>query len=243
MSDKRGPMELVFGQIHGNSFPGLSLALMALLLAVSANIGVSTMVSSFRLTFVAFLDQRLAPELFVQVDAADQSAGLEAFLQSNADEVLPLLSIQTQIVRAACVRLFGVRVGPTYRENWSFLDATLAAWDKVEAGEAVVVNEQLARRADLWIGDVVQIASDMGLPIAAVVGDYGNPAWASGVVRNPVPQASTQTCRPCSSASARHMPRACANRSPARSASPTAPSSIRPPSSPCHCKCLSARLL
>ena len=154
--------------------PGLSLALMALLLAVSANIGVSTMVSSFRLTFVAFLDQRLAPELFVQVDTADQSAGLEAFLQSNADEVLPLLSIQTQIVGQP-VRLFGVRVGPTYRENWGFLDATLAAWDKVEAGEAVVVNEQLARRADLWIGDVVQIASDMGLPIAAVVGDYGNP--------------------------------------------------------------------
>ena len=41
--------------------PGLSLALMALLLAVSANIGVSTMVSSFRLTFTSFLDQRLAP--------------------------------------------------------------------------------------------------------------------------------------------------------------------------------------
>ena len=47
--------------------PGLSLALMALLLAVSANIGVSTMVSSFRLTFISFLDQRLAPELFLQV--------------------------------------------------------------------------------------------------------------------------------------------------------------------------------
>ena len=31
--------------------PGLSLALMALLLALAANIGVSTMVGSFRLTF------------------------------------------------------------------------------------------------------------------------------------------------------------------------------------------------
>ena len=43
--------------------PGLSLALMALLLAVSANIGVSTMVSSL-VNVYQFLDQRLAPELF-----------------------------------------------------------------------------------------------------------------------------------------------------------------------------------
>jgi putative ABC transport system permease protein len=154
--------------------PGLSLALMALLLAVSANIGVSTMVSSFRLTFVSFLDQRLAPELFVQVASADQSTRLARFLQSNADEVLPLLSTQTQIAGQP-VQLFGVRVGRTYRENWALLDATLAAWDRVEAGQAVVVNEQLARRAELWIGDMVQITSDMDLPIAAVVGDYGNP--------------------------------------------------------------------
>ncbi|MEY8120469.1 FtsX-like permease family protein [Falsihalocynthiibacter sp. BN13B15] len=154
--------------------PGLSLALMALLLAASANIGVSTMVSSFRLTFVAFLDQRLAPELFVQTDSADQSAELEAFLLRKVTEVLPLLSTNIQITGQP-VRLFGVRVGPTYRENWAFLDAAPTPWDMVKAGEAVVVNEQLARRSDLWVGDMVQIASDFSLPIAAVVGDYGNP--------------------------------------------------------------------
>ncbi|MEL6648833.1 MAG: ABC transporter permease, partial [Pseudomonadota bacterium] len=48
--------------------PGLSLALMALLLAAAANIGVSTMVSSFRLTFVDFLDQRLASDLYIQAE-------------------------------------------------------------------------------------------------------------------------------------------------------------------------------
>jgi putative ABC transport system permease protein len=154
--------------------PGLSLALMALLLAISANIGVSTMVSSFRLTFVAFLDQRLAPELFVQVSTEDQSARLEAFLQSNATEVLPLLSMQSRAAGQP-VRLFGVRVGPTYRDNWRFLDAISDPWDAVAAGRAVVVNEQLARRADLWVGDAIQIAADTSLPIAAIVGDYGNP--------------------------------------------------------------------
>lgn len=155
--------------------PGLSLALMALLLAVSANIGVSTMVSSFRLTFVGFLDQRLAPELFVQVETPDESAALLAYLEANAIEALPLMSVQTRITGRP-TELYGVRVGPTYRENWVFLGAMDQPWDAVEAGQAAVVNEQLARRAGLWVGDNIEIDADLTLPIVAVVGDYGNPS-------------------------------------------------------------------
>ena len=154
--------------------PGLSLALMALLLAVSANIGVSTMVSSFRLTFVGFLDQRLAPELFVQTENAAQSAELETFLTARNLEILPLLSTDARIA-GQTVELYGVRIGATYRDNWAFLAASPTPWDAVEAGEALIVNEQLARRAGLWVGDPVQVAPDLTLPIAAVVGDYGNP--------------------------------------------------------------------
>ncbi|WP_420011127.1 FtsX-like permease family protein [Tateyamaria sp.] len=170
----QGPIWQWFWADTRQQLPGLSLALMALLLAISANIGVATMVSSFRLTFVGFLDQRLAPELFVQVDTAEQSNALAAFLADKNLETLPLMSTQTQVAGLP-VRVFGVRVGPTYRENWAFLDALPMAWDKVARGEAVVVNEQLARRADLWTGDRVTIAPDLVLPIAAVVGDYGNP--------------------------------------------------------------------
>ena len=154
--------------------PGLSLALIALLLAVSANIGVSTMVSSFRQTFIAFLDQRLAPELFVEVDTAEQSATLEMFLMNRQIEVLPLLSTQV-VIADLPVDLYGIRVGQTYRNNWNFLDNTLNAWDVIERGKAVVVNEQFARRADLWVGSLVQVSRDLILPIAGVVGDYGNP--------------------------------------------------------------------
>ncbi|WP_299621621.1 ABC transporter permease [uncultured Tateyamaria sp.] len=170
----QGPIWQWFWADTRQQLPGLSLALMALLLAISANIGVATMVSSFRLTFVGFLDQRLAPELFVQVDTAEQSNALAAFLADKNLETLPLMSTQTQVAGLP-VRVFGVRVGPTYRENWAFLDALPMAWDKIARGEAVVVNEQLARRADLWTGDRVTIAPDLVLPIAAVVGDYGNP--------------------------------------------------------------------
>ncbi|WP_299142999.1 ABC transporter permease [uncultured Tateyamaria sp.] len=154
--------------------PGLSLALMALLLAVSANIGVSTMVSSFRLTFVGFLDQRLAPELFVRVETEAQSVALMDYLEDRDLETLPLLSVPGEAAGLP-VRLFGIRVGPTYRDDWVFLDASPDAWDRVERGEAAVINEQLARRSDLWIGDEVAVDGADPLPIAGIVGDYGNP--------------------------------------------------------------------
>lgn len=154
--------------------PGMSLALMALLLATAANVGVSTMVSSFRVTFVDFLDQRLAPELFIRIEDPAQSPYLETILLSEAQEVLPLLSVETEIA-AVPTDLFGVRVGPTYRENWLFLDEVEDVWDRVETGNAVVVSEQLARRAGIWTDDLVTVAPGLSLPIAAIVADYGNP--------------------------------------------------------------------
>ncbi|KUF11812.1 FtsX-like permease family protein [Pseudoponticoccus marisrubri] len=169
-----GPILSWFWADTRQQLSGLSLALMALLLAVSANIGVSTMVSSFRLTFVSFLDQRLAPELYVEVDTAAQGAALDAYLRGQGLEVLPLYSVAEEVAGLPA-QVFGVRVGPTYRDSWAFLDAGDAPWDAVAAGEAVVVNEQLARRADLWVGDRVTLAPGVSRPIAGVVGDYGNP--------------------------------------------------------------------
>ncbi len=170
----QGPILTWFWADTRQQLSGLSLALMALLLAISANVGVSTMVSSFRLTFEVFLDQRLAPELYIEVEDAAQSAALDAYLTGSGIETLPLYSTPSDVAGVP-VTVFGVRVGPTYRESWQFLASQPAPWDAVATGDAVVVNEQLARRADLWVGDTVALGPDLALPIAAVVGDYGNP--------------------------------------------------------------------
>jgi len=154
--------------------PGLSLALMALLLAMAANVGVSTMVSSFRLTFVGFLDQRLSAELYVDAAGVQDRGALERFLEARADAILPILSVETELAGLPA-ELYGARVGPTYRENWRFLAAEADVWDKVADGQAVIVNEQLSRRAGLRLGDSLAVAPGATLPIAGIVGDYGNP--------------------------------------------------------------------
>jgi putative ABC transport system permease protein len=153
---------------------GLSLALTALLLAMAANVGVSTMVSSFRLTFTGFLDQRLASELYVSTESLEQAKAFETFAAPRTSEVLPLLSVETELAGRSA-ELYGARIGATYRENWSLLASSAQVWDLVADGKAVLVNEQLARRADLWVGDDLVVGPQTTLPIAGVFGDYGNP--------------------------------------------------------------------
>ena len=154
--------------------PGLSLALMALLLAMAANVGVSTMVSSFRLTFTGFLDQRLASELYVTAADEAEAQALVAFVAPRVRSVLPLMSAERDLAGVPGA-VYAARDDATYRENWRFLAAQEDVWDSVAAGTALIVNEQLARRAGLGLGAGLTVAPGTTLPVAGIYGDYGNP--------------------------------------------------------------------
>ena len=154
--------------------PGLSLALMALLLAMAANVGVSTMVSSFRLTFTGFLDQRLASELYVTAADTAQAEAIIAVAARDADAILPLLSAEVTVAGLPA-QIYGARDHATYRKNWQFLQAVPAVWDVLARGEGVLVNEQLYRRAGLDLGMMVPVGAGLTLPVLGVYGDYGNP--------------------------------------------------------------------
>lgn len=150
--------------------PGLSMALMALLLAMAANIGVSTMVSSFRLTFVGWLDQRFVAELYVRARTPQEASALTDYLADRIDAALPIISVDARI-GGLPAEVFGIRDHATYRDNWKLLYAVPGAWDRLAEGEGVLVNEQLFRRQDLSVGD--QLGQDT---VLGVYGDYGNPA-------------------------------------------------------------------
>lgn len=171
----RAPVTQWFWADTRQQVPGLSLALMALLLAMAANVGVSTMVSSFRLTFVGFLDQRLASELYVRVEGPAQAAAVTAAATGHADAILPLLSADQQIAGRPA-EILGVRDHATYRDNWQLLRASPNVWDRLAQGEGVLLNEQLYRRAGLDLGSDVALGQDVTLPVLGIYGDYGNPA-------------------------------------------------------------------
>jgi putative ABC transport system permease protein len=154
--------------------PGLSLALMALLLALAANAGVGTMVQSFRLTFTGWLDQRLASELYVTTRSLEEARKVEDWLTPRSDAVLPIWNTELRLFNQP-VQIFGVADHATYRDHWSLLQSTPQAWDMMARGEGVFANEQLARRAHLDLGDRVTLADGKVLPVVGVFSDYGNP--------------------------------------------------------------------
>ncbi len=170
----RGPLAQWFWADTRQQLPSLSLALMALMLAMAANVGVSTMVSSFRLTFVGFLDQRLASELYVSAMDEAQGARIADVAGQYATALLPIVSADS-VVAGQLAKIYGVIDHATYRDNWRFLDGAPKAWETVERREGALINEQLFRRAGLSLGDTLRITPDLTLPIVGIYGDYGNP--------------------------------------------------------------------
>jgi len=157
-----------------HQLPGLSLALMALMLALATNIGVGTMVSSFRLTFTGWLDQRLASEFYVTGRDRAEAADIREFLIPRTDAVLPIWRIEGAL-DGQPGEVYAIADHPTYRDNWPLLRASAQVWGDVAAGQGVLINEQLWRRSGLNLGDPITLPNGPTLPVLGVFSDYGNP--------------------------------------------------------------------
>ncbi|MDP9730529.1 UNVERIFIED_ORG: putative ABC transport system permease protein [Rhizobium sp. SORGH_AS285] len=155
--------------------PGLSLALMALLLALSANIGVGTMVSSFRETFLGWLDQRLAAEVYVTARDETEAEKLRQWFPQHTRAVLPIWSSRGD-VSGEQVQIFGVADDPTYRDHWPLILRSPTTWDEIASGRGAIVNEQLWRTGKASPGQKIQLPGGWSATVVGVFSDYGNPS-------------------------------------------------------------------
>ncbi|NDR56353.1 ABC transporter permease [Aliiruegeria sabulilitoris] len=171
----RGPVAQWFWADTRQQVPGLSLALMSLLLALATNVGVSTMVSSFRLTFTGWLDQRLVSQLYVTAPSEADGERLRAWLETRADAVLPIWKVDSPLYGAPG-EIYGIVDHQVYRSHWPLLASSDTPWEDFYAGRGALINEQLAYREDLSPGDPVTLGPGWTLPVSAIYSDYGNPA-------------------------------------------------------------------
>jgi putative ABC transport system permease protein len=170
----RGVLGQWFWADTRQQLPGLSLALMALLLAVAANVGVGTMVASFRSTFTGWLDQRLASELYVTAPDPETAARMVDWLEGRVAAILPIIEADQELGGQPGT-VYGVADHATYRDNWPLLSAAPGVWDLIRDGKGVLVNEQMARRQGVALGDPVDLAGGV-LPVVGIYSDYGNPS-------------------------------------------------------------------
>jgi putative ABC transport system permease protein len=173
------PLATWFWADSRQQLSGLSLALMALLLALAVNVGVGTMVETFSRTFLTWLDGRLAADIYINASDNAQAVAIKDWLgdRSEVQAILPGGRAETQI-DGAPVEILGLPDHATYRDRWPLLQSAANAWTRLRSGDAGFVSEQLARRLKLAIGDRIELpaqGSDWPLEVIGIYADYGNP--------------------------------------------------------------------
>jgi putative ABC transport system permease protein len=175
----RQPVGIWFWADSRQQLSGLSLALMALLLALAVNVGVGTMVDSFSRTFLVWLDGRLAADVYLSAASDAQATQIKAWLRDRpeVEAILPGGRADTQFAGAP-IEVLGLPDHATYRDNWPLLEQAPNAWVRLRPGDTCLISEQLSRRNKLAIGDHIEVAAPGGtwpLEIVGIYADYGNP--------------------------------------------------------------------
>jgi len=158
---------------------GLSLALMALLLALSVNVGVATMVDTFSRTFLAWLDGRLAADVYLAASDDAQAARIKAWLGERGEVEAIMQGGRADIqIAGSPAEVLGLPDHATYRDHWPLLQSRADSWSTLRSGDHCFISEQSARRMNLAPGDHLDLPTADGawhLQVAAIYADYGNP--------------------------------------------------------------------
>ncbi|QSP95758.1 ABC transporter permease [Marinobacter salinisoli] len=167
----------------------LAFPLVALQFALALVLAVQALVTVFETTFDAWLAQRLAADYYVEVPERASAEQAASWLEQRPDLVEP--GSWHRVLRGRAERVLpeeGARrsvdvlvVGPVsdLLAPWQFLAQDERPWSALARGDGVMINEQLAVREALAIGDplVLSLGGDaVAFPVLAIYADYGRPA-------------------------------------------------------------------
>ncbi|MDZ7769422.1 MAG: ABC transporter permease [Woeseiaceae bacterium] len=154
------------------------VAIVALAVAVSATIGVSIMVDSFRTSVSSWLDQTLRSDFYVALDGGgDMAPSLVADLAA-VDGVAAWSSSRRAWLETpeGRTRLVALKMAPESFAGTTLLDADPdTVWPAFERGEAVVVSEALAYRRAIRPGNTLTLQTGpgpRGFDVAATFRSY-----------------------------------------------------------------------
>jgi putative ABC transport system permease protein len=161
----------------------LALAMMAMLLALCANIAMNTLVGSFEITLKTWLDTRLHADLYIRPNP-NQIDPLVLLLANDpkVEAVYEQWSIDSNLNRLEAPQT-QVPINLVSRDHLSltkttvFKTATDDFWPQFTQGHYVMISEPLSIKYQLDLGDKVQLSqlNQHTLTIGGIYYDYGNP--------------------------------------------------------------------
>ncbi|PMG66057.1 cell division protein FtsX [Vibrio lentus] len=172
---KSGLIQYLFAELRELISP-LSLAMMALLLAVTANMGMNTLVGSFESTLKQWLEQRLHADIYVspaQGEIANVERTLEQF--DNVETVYKQYYVDDNL--QGLPTLLGTKDKDTLEQTMVFKSHVDDFWSRFYKGELVAISEPTAVKLGLSLGSQLKLDAiqDKTLIVGAIFHDYGSP--------------------------------------------------------------------
>jgi putative ABC transport system permease protein len=155
------------------------LALMAMTLALVANSGLNTMISSFRQATESWLEQRLAAQLYFRSDvdalALDSWLAREAPQADLVERYRIRLDRRTPAESTVAVEVVTLQDHPRFRGTVTLLRSASQAWPRFFRGEGALISERAWRVEGWQVGDPLTMCTGREVPVLGVYHDYGNP--------------------------------------------------------------------
>ncbi|MCX7735689.1 MAG: FtsX-like permease family protein [Candidatus Kapabacteria bacterium] len=168
-----------------NSLSRIGIAISALAISLAAAIGVGTMVNSFRITVVNWLETRLQKDIYISVPTlisrfndATIPDGLDTLLEKLPEVKNLTLYRELRITEGNnMIHLIGSSFPEDPSSMYVFKEGDpKQIWTKLKQGE-VMVTEPYSYRTNKGVGDSVDVLTDKGMKkfrIAGVHYDYGS---------------------------------------------------------------------
>ncbi len=187
---RSGVIERMAPRTIVRSLSRMAVAVAALMVAVSVIIGVGVMIGSFRQTVVLWLDDVLQADIFISPPNLNGSAAQTSLDPALLSELLALpgvksaattrqVDVSAQLDAAGDplqLRLVALSqdLAGADRRYRSALGTWQETWQAVEQG-GILINEPMANRLKLGVGDNLIVQTDRGpqaFPIAGVTVDF-----------------------------------------------------------------------
>ncbi|NRD72895.1 FtsX-like permease family protein [Shewanella sp. VB17] len=154
----------------------LSLAMMAMLLALTANISMNTLVGSFESTLRQWLDSRLHAELYIK-PASEQVQAIDAFLRarSDVDAIYKQWSLRSEHQNLP-INLV-TRDEVSLKQTTVLKSALGDLWLGLMAGKLVMISEPLSIKLNISLGDklILTAIPNKEFIVGGIFYSYGDP--------------------------------------------------------------------
>ena len=160
----------------------LATAAAALMVALSATVGVSIMVGSMRSSVSDWLQDLLNADIYIAAQGFEQGAVIDPAVIRRVKQIKQLSGVSLYrnskiTLDDREVKLLGVQLAPESRMGYQILDGDQStAWKQFDQG-AILISEPLAYRLQLHPGDTLSLPTLQGkiaFHIAATLRDYSS---------------------------------------------------------------------